>query len=171
MCEVAGFVIAWRGHGSDQDLEQLVELWGRRDGDRDGSGDLGAHFVGEVVVGDADGVGLSGLTDGGVDDRASQDAREGAVVVAGSENGLANDQVVWQFHPDDDVGAVGFDVVLHEEGRWNVAADPFMDRPRFPAGELRSRCVSSRCHAAPRLPDSVGGIVSRGAAGGCPGRC
>ena len=86
------------------------------------------------------------------------------MVVAGSENGLANDQVVWQFHPDDDVGAVGFDVVLHEEGRWNAAADPFMDRPLFPAGELRSRCVSSRCHAAPRLPDSVGGIVSRGAA-------
>ena len=43
VCEVAGFVIAWRGHGSDQDLEQVVELWGRRDGDRDGSGDTSAR--------------------------------------------------------------------------------------------------------------------------------
>ena len=31
-----------------------------------GFGDRGAHFVGEVVVGDADGIGLSGLADGGV---------------------------------------------------------------------------------------------------------
>ena len=95
MCEVAGFVIAWRGHGSDQDLEQLVELWGRRDGDRDGSGDLGrrtsaARSWSAMRMAS----GCPGLTDGGVDDRASQDAREGAVVVAGSENGLANDQVV-----------------------------------------------------------------------------
>ena len=62
-CRARG-VIAGPTHGGDQDLEQLVELGGRCDGDGDGSVDLDAHFVGEVVVGDADGVGMSGLTDG-----------------------------------------------------------------------------------------------------------
>lgn len=51
-----------------------------------------------------------------------------------------------QFHLDDDVGAVGFGAVLNEEGSWNTATDPFMDRPRLPAGDMRW-CVSSRCHA------------------------
>ena len=114
-------VLAGGGHRSDQDLEQLVELGSRRDGDRDGSGDLGAHFVGEIVVGDADGVGLSGLTGGGVVDRVSQGAGDSAVVVAGSEDRLAHDQVAGQFHPDDDVGAAGSAAVVHDEGRWNTA--------------------------------------------------
>ena len=137
-CEVAGFVLAGHGHRSDQDLEQLVELGSRRDGDRDGSGDLGAHFVGEIVVGDADGVGLSELTGGGVVDRVSQGAGDSAVVVAGSEDRLAHDQVAGQFHPDDDVGAAGSAAVVHDEGRWNTATDPFKDRPRLPAGEMCS---------------------------------
>ena len=128
VCEVAGFVLAGGRHRSDQDLEQLVELGGRRDGDGDGSGDLGAHFVGEVVVGDADGVWLSGSTDGGVDDRVSQGARDDAVVVTGGENRLANDQVVRQFHPDDDVRAVGFVAVLHDEGSGEATADPLTGR-------------------------------------------
>jgi hypothetical protein len=88
-------------------------------------GDL---LVGEVVVGDADGVWLSGSTDGGVDDSVSQGARDDAVVVTGGENRLANDQVVRQFHPDDDVRAVGFVAVLHDEGSGEATADPLTGR-------------------------------------------
>ena len=43
-------VLAGGGHRSDQDLEQLVELGSRRDGDRDGSGDLGLFAGGGEIL-------------------------------------------------------------------------------------------------------------------------
>ena len=46
-------------------------------------------------------------------------------VVAGGKNRLADDQVVGQFHPDDDVWAVGFVAALHEEWIGEATADPF----------------------------------------------
>ena len=61
--------------------------------------------------------GLFGLTGGGVVDRVSQGAGDSAVVVAGSDDRLAHDQVAGQFHPDDDVGAAGSAAVVHDEGQ------------------------------------------------------
>ena len=50
--------------------------------------------------------GSLGSTNGGVcRARFARDARDGAVVVAGGKDRLAHDQVVGQFHPDDDIEA------------------------------------------------------------------
>ena len=56
------------------------------------------------------------------------DARDGAVVVAGVKDRLAHDQLVGQFHPEDDVGAVEFVAAVDEEGSGEAAADPLARR-------------------------------------------
>ena len=99
---------------------------GRRDGDGDGSGDFGAHFVGPVVVSDANGVGESGLTQsGGLTSALRRIRATGPWLSWWTRITLAHDQVVGQFHPDDDVGS-GRARRGRGRGRsGKAAADPF----------------------------------------------